>query len=303
MARAPRMTETDEISETVTPPTTSATTSETAVSAPTEDTTPRSFDPFVHLRKIRTRQGMQDYLDVKWRVAWVRADHPTAQILTEQVEGDEQHARFKCTITLPNGAVATGHGSETVGDFPDFYEKAETKSIGRACASLGYGTDSASDFDDGEPLDGRPAAKDERADRTRREGNAPVPAPATPERTERSDNATNVTQMSPRRTQATDTTPSRLPATRRMPAAPVSNNGNGTGTHGPVPVSAPTSAMDDRSNIHQHTQLRALAENGFDLNARLATLGLSDLESLNREQAKELILAGRAATSGAHALH
>ena len=299
MARAPRMTETDETLETLTSDTPPGTASEALILAPAESTTPRSFDAFAHLRKIRTRQGMQDYLDVKWRVAWVRADHPTAHIVTEQVEGDEQHARFKCTITLPNGALATGHGSETAGDFPDFYEKAETKSIGRACASLGYGTDSASDFDDGEPLDGRPAAKDERADRTRREANAP--APTEPEHTERVDNATNVTQIAPRRTQGTDTVPSRLPATRRMPAAPTSNGGNGTGTHGPAP--APSPAIDDRSNIHQHTQLRALADNGFDLNARLATIGVSDLESLNREQAKELILAGRAATSGAHALH
>jgi len=305
MARAPRMTETDDTLETLTSDTSPSTASEALNLISTEGTTSRSFDAFAHLRKIRTRQGMQDYLDVKWRVAWVRADHPTAHIVTEQVEGDEQHARFKCTITLPNGALATGHGSETAGDFPDFYEKAETKSIGRACASLGYGTDSASDFDDGEPLDGRPAAKDERADRTRREAN--TPAPTESESAERVDNVTNVTQIAPRRTQGTDTMPSRLPATRRMPAAPTSNGGNGTGTHGPAPTPAPaptpTPATDNRSNIHQHTQLRALADNGFDLNARLATFGVSDLESLNREQAKELILAGRAATSGAHALH
>src|SRR6478672_10292837 len=125
----------------------------------------RIFDAPAHMRKIRTRQGMQDYLDVKWRVAWLRAEFPTAQIVTEQIEGDAEHARFKCTITLPNGAVSSGHGSETQSDFPDFCEKAETKAIGRACAVLGYGTDAASDFDDGEPMDGRAAAKDERATR------------------------------------------------------------------------------------------------------------------------------------------
>src|SRR5215210_3725866 len=98
--------------------------------AATVEEQPRTFDPNAHLRKIRTRQGMQDYLDVKWRIAWLRAEHPTAQIVTEQIEGDEIHARFRCTITLPNGAVSSGHGSETQQDFPDFYEKAETKSIG-----------------------------------------------------------------------------------------------------------------------------------------------------------------------------
>jgi len=319
MARAPRMTPTDQIYEVPAPapatepvpqevPPMSAMTEApiTPVSAPVspmmpDTTTPRAFDAFAHLRKIRTRQGMQDYLDVKWRVAWVRAEHPTAQIVTEQVEGDEQHARFKCTITLPNGAVATGHGSETTGDFPDFYEKAETKSIGRACASLGYGTDSASDFDDGEPLDGRGAAKDERAARTspepatappRRETSAPPAEPVSAERG--GDNVTPIAQGRPRPTEAA---PNRLPATRRMPAPPMSS-GTGTDTHSPAPA-----ATDDRSNVHQHTQLRALADNGFDLLARIATFGLSNVEELSREQAKELILAGRAATSGAHALH
>ncbi|HKG29607.1 MAG TPA: hypothetical protein VKB01_10775, partial [Thermomicrobiales bacterium] len=34
---------------------------------------------------------------------------------------------------------ATGYGSETASDFPDFIEKAETKAIGRALNALGYG--------------------------------------------------------------------------------------------------------------------------------------------------------------------
>src|SRR5690349_14063256 len=157
----------------------------------------RSFDAPAHMRKIRTRQGMQDYLDVKWRVAWLRAEFPTAQVVTEQIEGDVEHARFKCTITLPNGAVSSGHGSETAQDFPDFYEKAETKAIGRACAVLGYGTDAASDFDDGEPMDGRAAAKDERATR----------------RTEGPDGTDNVTPIGAAgRTRPEAATPSPAPA-------------------------------------------------------------------------------------------
>src|SRR3954471_22332335 len=142
----------------------------------------RTFDAPAHMRKIRTRQGMQDYLDVKWRVRWPRAGVPTAQMVTAQGEGAVEHARFKCTITLPNGAVSSGHGSETAQDFPDFYEKAETKAIGRACAVLGYGTDAATDFDDGEPMDGRAAAKDERKDRRTTDeranpGVTPMPIP------------------------------------------------------------------------------------------------------------------------------
>ena len=101
------------------------------------------FDATTHLRRIRTRQGMQDYLDVKWRIAWLRSEHPNAQVVTEEVACDDQGARYKCTITLPTGAIGTGHGSETKTDFPDYIEKAETKAIGRACAILGYGTEMA----------------------------------------------------------------------------------------------------------------------------------------------------------------
>jgi hypothetical protein len=262
-----------------------------STSAAAEEVQTRSFDAPAHMRKIRTRQGMQDYLDVKWRVAWVRADHPTAQIVTEQVEGDEQHARFKCTITLPNGAISTGHGSETMQDFPDFYEKAETKAIGRACAVLGYGTDSATDFDDGEPMDGRAAAKDERAGR----------------RTDGPDGADNVTPIGAKGRARTDEAepapvapapqpaPSRLPTTRRPATEQPKLNGPA------MSLAAP--ASDDRSNVHQHAQLRTLAEHGVDLTGKLQTLKLGSVEELTREQAKELIIEGRATARSGQSLN
>lgn len=251
----------------------------------------RSFDAPAHMRKIRTRQGMQDYLDVKWRVAWLRAEFPTAQVVTEQIEGDIEHARFKCTITLPNGAVSSGHGSETAQDFPDFYEKAETKAIGRACAVLGYGTDAASDFDDGEPMDGRAAAKDERATR-RTEG---------PDGT---DNVTPIGAAGRARPEAASQpvgpapAPSRLPATRRAAS---------TGASQPEPNGANTAvatpAAEDRSNVHQHAQLQSLVEHGFDLASRMKSLKVGGVEELTREQAKELIIEGRASVRGGHSLN
>ncbi|MGI8856972.1 MAG: hypothetical protein ACR2JW_14590 [Thermomicrobiales bacterium] len=252
----------------------------------------RSFDAPAHMRKIRTRQGMQDYLDVKWRVAWLRAEFPTAQIVTEQIEGDVDHARFKCTITLPNGAIASGHGSETLQDFPDFYEKAETKSIGRACAVLGYGTDAATDFDDGEPMDGRAAAKDERA--TRRTGGP-----------DGADNVTPIGTVGRARTEAPQQAeltpvpaPSRLPATRRG----ATNGASQPEANGATATMAPP-ASDDRSNVHQHAQLRSLAEHGFDLAGRLKTLKAGSIEDLTREQAKELIIEGRSSVRGGHSLN
>jgi hypothetical protein len=150
------------------------------------------FDPRKHMGSIRTRQGNQKYLAVKWRLLWLRSEHPDAQVITEKVAGGVEYGwvEFKCTITyimetvvgidggvtyidLPSKyedrvlAVGTGHGSETKEDFPDFLEKAETKAVGRACAVLGYGTDAAPDLDDDEPVDGLPAAKQERHDRRR----------------------------------------------------------------------------------------------------------------------------------------
>ena len=98
-----------------------------------------SFDPTPYLRQLRGRNGGQDYLDVKWRLLWLRREHPDAAIVTEHVQIDPTIAIFKATVSLPTGGKATGYGSETAGDFGDFIEKAETKAIGRALNALGYG--------------------------------------------------------------------------------------------------------------------------------------------------------------------
>jgi len=97
------------------------------------------FDPTPYLRQLRGRGGGGDYLDVKWRLLWLRKEHPDAEIVTELVQHDPQMAIFKATVTVPTGGKATGYGSETASDFPDFIEKAETKAIGRALNALGYG--------------------------------------------------------------------------------------------------------------------------------------------------------------------
>jgi hypothetical protein len=99
------------------------------------------FDPTPYLRQLhgRGRGGGADYLDVKWRLLWLRKEHPDAEIVTELVQHDPQMAIFKATVTVPSGGKATGYGSETASDFPDFIEKAETKAIGRALNALGYG--------------------------------------------------------------------------------------------------------------------------------------------------------------------
>lgn len=122
------------------------------------------FDPTPYLRQLRGRGG-GDYLDVKWRLLWLRKEHPDAELITEMVEHDQQMAIFKATVTLPTGGKATGYGSETANDFPDFIEKAETKAIGRALNALGFGAqfgergDETSATPPGRPVQDRAASR------------------------------------------------------------------------------------------------------------------------------------------------
>ncbi|HET8629981.1 MAG TPA: hypothetical protein VFL91_21380 [Thermomicrobiales bacterium] len=116
-----------------------------------EETTERGrldgFDPRKHLRVLRGRGGNSEYLDIKWRLVWLRKEHPDAVLETEHVAITDNSAIFRARVSIPGGAVATGYGSETAADFGDWLEKAESKAIGRALAALGYGTQFVDDFD------------------------------------------------------------------------------------------------------------------------------------------------------------
>jgi len=86
-------------------------------------------------------KGGAEYLDVKWRLVWLREEHPDAEVETRALEHEPgKWAAFSARVALPGGGSGTGHGSETATDFRDYYEKAETKALGRALAVLGYGT-------------------------------------------------------------------------------------------------------------------------------------------------------------------
>lgn len=103
----------------------------------------KAFDASRYLTDLNGR----DYLEVKWRLLWLRTEHPDAVIITELVEHHQEMAVFKARVALPEGGEATGWGSETASDFEDYIEKAETKALGRALAALGYGTQFCEDFD------------------------------------------------------------------------------------------------------------------------------------------------------------
>jgi len=112
------------------------------------------FDPSKYLTKV----GGSDYLEVKWRLVWLRQRHPDAVIETTLVEHSGDAAVFRAMVSVPDGGSASGWGSESMSDFRDYIEKAETKAIGRALAALGFGTQFAPEFDEGERIVDAPQA-------------------------------------------------------------------------------------------------------------------------------------------------
>ena len=139
-----------------------------------EEQRTRNFNPNDHVIQLKSKQGAQDYLPVQWRLVWFREQYPQGTIDTEEMEVDldremeveafvwnaekrrsekvtrraKGYARFKATVTDGKGGRATGTGSESAADFPDFVEKAETKAIGRALAALGFGTQFAPELNE-----------------------------------------------------------------------------------------------------------------------------------------------------------
>lgn len=110
------------------------------------------FNPKNHLISLKGK----DYLQVQWRLVWFRSEHPDWSINTQMLSYDagERHAIFKAEISDADGKLkAAATGSESAKDFVDFVEKAETKSIGRALAILGYGTQFVGDeLDEGQRI-------------------------------------------------------------------------------------------------------------------------------------------------------
>ena len=105
----------------------------------------KGFDASRYLVKLRGK----DYLEVKWRLLWLRTEHPDALVETEMVSHilNPPMAIFRAKVSLPNGGSATGWGQEEAADFGDYLEKAETKALGRALAALGFGTQFTEDFE------------------------------------------------------------------------------------------------------------------------------------------------------------
>lgn len=110
---------------------------------------------FPHQQYLEKRDG-QPYLPLKWRLAWLRSDHPQAKIITKLTSHEGQVAVFMAEVQLPEGATATGWGAKSRQEHPagpfdseglDYLIAAENQALSRALAALGYGTEYALDFD------------------------------------------------------------------------------------------------------------------------------------------------------------
>ena len=144
----------------------------------------QDFDPNQHLMQLKGR----DYLNVQSRLLWFIRDQRAlivaglAQVpyvvRSELVEMDREHgwAHFKTYVRDVLGNEVTMYGSEAAKDFPDFAEKASTKSLGRALLALGYGTAFAPEMDEGDRVVDSPVDR-----RNRQQALASGPRPANPQ--------------------------------------------------------------------------------------------------------------------------
>ena len=60
--------------------------------------------PFEPARFL-TRVNGSDYLEVKWRLVWMRDRHPDATLETELVSHQENTAVFRANVTIPGGGL------------------------------------------------------------------------------------------------------------------------------------------------------------------------------------------------------
>jgi len=112
--------------------------------------------------QVRFERTEADYLPVAAPIAWFRRDHPDWSIITETEQLANKGVVMKATIrNADKRIIATARKKETEIGFPDYIEKAETGTVGRALAMCGYGTLQAPEFDEGERIADAPIEKSE----------------------------------------------------------------------------------------------------------------------------------------------
>lgn len=112
------------------------------------------------IKKSMIKVQNKDYLPAAARMYWFRCVHTDWSIETEIVEHVDDHlpgkkpsnyAIVRTVIKDETGRIrATAVKKEDQVGFPDYLEKSETSSIGRALAILGFGTLQALELDEGD---------------------------------------------------------------------------------------------------------------------------------------------------------
>ena len=107
------------------------------------------FDPRAHLIQLKGR----DYLPVAARLLWLNEETDRYKIETDILRLEDNFAVVRATVSLLDetgnpSRSATAIKREDKTHFPDFLEKAETGSVGRALGMLGFGTQFAPEFDE-----------------------------------------------------------------------------------------------------------------------------------------------------------
>jgi hypothetical protein len=99
------------------------------------------------------------YLQVAHRLVWFRKEHPDWTIKTEVYQLADKGVIMKATIKCGDVIIAQAHKKETMDNFSDYIEKAETGAIGRALGMCGYGTQYEPEFDEGNRLADAPVIR------------------------------------------------------------------------------------------------------------------------------------------------
>jgi len=138
----------------------------------------KKFNPKEHLILIprwddRLKKMVnQNYLEAKWRLVWFREDHPDWVIITTISlikNGDSPFASLAEAVIKDNQGVIKANGwgyEERIEEKYDpelkknktvfnskFVEKSETTAIARALAQLGYGTQWALEYEEGQVVE------------------------------------------------------------------------------------------------------------------------------------------------------
>ncbi len=105
---------------------------------------PTSFNPQEHVRQL---EDGRDYMDLKWRLLWLRSHEPEASIETQIVPSSEDEIICRAKLTLRSGASVSAHASASRADSANAIEIAEDRALIRALAALGFGAEYIEDDD------------------------------------------------------------------------------------------------------------------------------------------------------------